>query len=108
MTPQQQAIALYEAMGLKVEIVPGCNTLLGEWDGGDRNKFLPPIDHNFLAQAREKLMVTERKQRLYVDLLMLEFDRSILTDLVYSVINASPTQQLTALLKAVGLWKDVE
>jgi hypothetical protein len=114
MTPQQQAIALYEAMGWsKIEpmVVARDGSVFSGIDPQGRPSFVPPIDHNLLAQAREKLLVTDRLKEEYA-IVLLENTSGFAGEEgwtlreLYDIANASLAQQLTALLKAAGLWKE--
>jgi hypothetical protein len=103
MTTTQQTAAIYEAMG--IEYLPE-----GHFHPDNPiGQTFPPIDHNFLASAREKLLVTEDKQRDFIR----ELDKAVgFPDniwgykLLYAYFNSTPQQQLTALVKALNLWTD--
>jgi hypothetical protein len=110
MTPQQQTIALYEAMGWRHYYegfwIPPQQT--GDPDDLLQCTGLPLIDHNFLALCREKLLVTDEEKCKFIIYLEATILRRtpFLTIEFYALLNASPTQQITALLKAAGLWKE--
>ena len=94
MTTNQQTAAIYESMG--IEYLPE-----GHFHPDNPiGQTFPPIDHNFLALAREKLLVTPDQRYDYYYYLGNEMSES-----QYS-FEATPQQQLTALLKALNLWTE--
>ncbi len=109
MNTTQQTVAIHEAMGWKPYYEKG-NTPWEdnqEWYSPDGvfslHCNLPPIDHNFLASAREKLLVKEELRSRYQLFLVAESNRKRPHVFTWEL---SPTQQLAALVKSLGLWKE--
>lgn len=62
---------------------------------------LPPLDHNLIAVAREKLLPTEAQGMIFLDKLAKTIFVEGANQTIYALLNATPTQQARAILEAV-------